>query len=98
MLWVASESEATKISAMDLTVTRQQYDAVRNAKHLPTCSRTARQGEQTAAATCMHLTYEEATALERAVVWNVHTESGQRDTGVAGVRRASARDLDSSGI
>jgi hypothetical protein len=62
---------------MDLTVTSEQYDAVRNAKHLPdvlqkvldTASKQANRGGRV-----LHLTYEEATALNELAAWNVHTD------------------------
>lgn len=61
---------------MDLTVTRQQYDAVRNAKHLPdvlknVLDKARRQGN----GHVLHLTYEEATALNELAAWNVHTDA-----------------------
>ena len=60
---------------MDLTVTRQQYDAVRNAQHLPDVLKnvldTAR---KSANGHVLHLTYEEATALNELAAWNVHTD------------------------
>jgi hypothetical protein len=61
---------------MDLTVTRQQFDAIRNAKHLPDVLKQVLDG-----ATCnanghvLHLTYEEATALNELASWNVHTDA-----------------------
>ncbi len=49
---------------MDLTVTRQQYDAVRNAKHLPDVLKNALdKASKNASGHVLHLTYEEATAL-----------------------------------
>jgi hypothetical protein len=61
---------------MDLTVTRQQYDAVRSAKHLPDVLKnvldTAR---KSANGHVLHLTYEEATALNELAAWNVHTDA-----------------------
>jgi len=60
---------------MDLTVTRQQYDAVRNAKHLPTCFKhVLDKAKKNANDHVLHLTYEEATALNELAAWNVHTD------------------------
>jgi len=59
---------------MDLTVTRQQYDAVRNAKHLPdVLKKVLDQASKQANGHVLHLTYEEATALNELAAWNVHT-------------------------
>ena len=63
---------------MDLIVTSQQYDAVRTAKHLPDvlkkvldrASKQAKDGGHV-----LHLTYEEATALNELAAWNVHTDA-----------------------
>src|SRR5207249_3761798 len=61
---------------MDLAVTRAQYDAVRAAKHLPDV---LKQALAKAAANgdgyTLHLTYEEATALNELCSWNVHTDA-----------------------
>ena len=65
---------------MDLAVSRAQFDAVRNAKHLPDvlkgvldAARPAGEGGR-----LLHLTYEEATALQELCAWNVHTnEAGE---------------------
>ena len=60
---------------MDLTVTRQQYDAVRNAKHLPDVLKKALdKANKHANGYMLHLTYEEATALNELSSWNVHTD------------------------
>jgi hypothetical protein len=63
---------------MDLNVTRQQYDAVRNAKHLPDVLKKVLDGaKRDGNGHVLHLTYEEATALNELCSWNVHTdESG----------------------
>ena len=60
---------------MDLTVTSQQYDAVRGAKHLPDVLKKVldQAGKQTNGY-ILHLTYEEATALNELAAWNVHTD------------------------
>jgi len=61
---------------MDLTVTRQQYDAVRNAKHLPDVLKNVLDKARTSAnGHVLHLTYEEATALNELAAWNVHTDA-----------------------
>jgi hypothetical protein len=60
---------------MDLTVTREQYDAIRNAKHLPDVLKKVLATAGTAAnGHVLHLTYEEATALNELAAWNVHTD------------------------
>jgi hypothetical protein len=60
---------------MDLTVTRQQYDAVRNAKHLPdVLKKVLDKANKQANGYVLHLTYEEATALNELSSWNVHTD------------------------
>lgn len=61
---------------MDLTVTSQQYDAVRNAQHLPdvlkkVLDKASKQGN----GHVLRLTYEEATALNELAAWNVHTDA-----------------------
>jgi hypothetical protein len=63
---------------MDLHVTRQQYDAIRNAKHLPDVLKQVLAGaKRDGNGHVLHLTYEEATALNELCSWNVHTdESG----------------------
>lgn len=61
---------------MDLTVTSQQYDAVRNAKHLPDVLRKVLDtASQHPNGHVLHLTYEEATALNELAAWNVHTDA-----------------------
>jgi hypothetical protein len=60
---------------MDLTVTREQYDAIRNAKHLPDVLKQVLEKAKNAAnGHVLHLTYEEATALNELASWNVHTD------------------------
>lgn len=63
---------------MDLNVTRQQYDAIRSAKHLPDVLKNVLDGaKRDGTGHVLHLTYEEATALNELCSWNVHTdESG----------------------
>ena len=61
---------------MDLTVTRQQYDAVRGAKHLPDVLKNVLDKSKTNSdGYLLHLTYEEATALNELASWNVHTDA-----------------------
>lgn len=63
---------------MDLAITRAQLDAVRNAKHLPdVLRRVLDDAKPSADGAVLHLTYEEATALQELAAWNVHTD----DTG-----------------
>ena len=59
---------------MDLRITKEQFDAVEFAKHLPdvlqrVLDRATRAGD----GYVLHLTYEEATALNELASWNVHT-------------------------
>ncbi len=60
---------------MDLAISRSQYDAVRNAKHLPDVLKRALDGAKPAGdgGQLLHLSYEEATALQELCEWNVHT-------------------------
>ena len=63
---------------MDLTVTRSQYDAVRGARHLPDVLKKVLDGATRSSAGdgyVLHLTYEEATALNELCAWNVHTDA-----------------------
>mgnify|MGYP001558464215 CR=1 FL=1 len=61
---------------MDLSVTRQQYDAIRGAKHLPDVLRKVLEGaKRDGDGHVLHLTYEEATALNELCSWNVHTDA-----------------------
>ena len=61
---------------MDLSVTRQQYDAIRGAKHLPDVLRKVLDGaKRDGDGHVLHLTYEEATALNELCSWNVHTDA-----------------------
>ncbi|HEX4574870.1 MAG TPA: hypothetical protein VH158_07050 [Gemmatimonadales bacterium] len=61
---------------MDLTVSRAQFDAVGGARHLPDVLRKALTGAtRTADGYVLHLTYEEATALNELCAWNVHTDA-----------------------
>jgi hypothetical protein len=60
---------------MDLTVTSEQYAAIRNAKHLPDVLRKVLdKASRQADGHVLHLTYEEATALNELAAWNVHTD------------------------
>lgn len=61
---------------MDLPVTSQQYDAVRNAKHLPDVLRKVLDDAQRRdGGYVLRLTYEEATALNELCSWNVRTDA-----------------------
>jgi hypothetical protein len=61
---------------MDLTVTSQQYDAVRTAKHLPdVLKKVLDKAAKQANGYVLHLTYEEATALNELAAWNVHSDA-----------------------
>ena len=60
---------------MDLTVTRQQFDAIRTAKHLPdVLKKVLDKATKASNGHVLHLTYEEATALNELASWNVHTD------------------------
>ena len=75
-LWVASGYRGTQDYRMDLTVTRQQYEAVRNVKHLPdVLKKVLDKAKQNADGHVLHLTYEEATALNELAAWNVHSDA-----------------------
>ena len=66
---------------MDLVVTRQQYDAVRNVQHLPdVLKKVLDKATKNASGHVLHLTYEEATALNELAAWNVHTGSDGKVT------------------
>ena len=61
---------------MDLPITRAQLDAVRAAQHLPDVLRRVLDGATASGdGAVLHLTYEEATALQELAAWNVHTDS-----------------------
>jgi hypothetical protein len=61
---------------MDLPVTRQQYDAVRGAQHLPdVLKQVLDRATPHNDGRLLHLTYEEATALNELCSWNVHTDA-----------------------
>jgi hypothetical protein len=65
---------------MDLTVSRAQYDAVRGVRHLPDVLKQVLEGatrsrEGGVDGYVLHLTYEEATALNELSAWNVHTDA-----------------------
>ncbi len=61
---------------MDLPVTAQQFDAIRTAKHLPdVLAGVLQQASPNGDGRMLHLTYEEATALQELCAWNVHTDA-----------------------
>lgn len=60
---------------MDLTVTRQQFDAIRTAHHLPdVLKKVLDKATNASNGHVLHLTYEEATALNELASWNVHSD------------------------
>ena len=66
---------------MDLTVTRQQYEAVRGAKHLPdVLKKVLDKAKKNGDGYVLHLTYEEATALNELAAWNVHSDAAGKVT------------------
>src|SRR2546428_9535670 len=61
---------------MELTITRAQGDAVRGAKHLPdVLKRVIDAARPSGDGLVLHLTYEEATALQELCAWNVHMDA-----------------------
>lgn len=61
---------------MDLAISRAQLDAVRNAQHLPDVLRRVLDAASPSGdGAVLHLTYEEATALQELAAWNVHTDA-----------------------
>ena len=61
---------------MDLAVTREQLDAVRGVRHLPDVLKKVLDGARRSGdGYVLHLTYEEATALNELCAWNVHTDA-----------------------
>jgi hypothetical protein len=66
---------------MDLPITRAQFDAVKNAKHLPDVLKAVlERAAPNGAGYVLHLTYEEATALNELCSWNVHTDTHGKTT------------------
>ena len=60
---------------VDLAVSRQQFEAVKDANHLPdVLKRVLGAARPTSDGYVLHLTYEEATALNELCAWNVHTD------------------------
>ncbi len=60
---------------MDLTVSRPQLAAIQAAKHLPdVLARVLDAARPAGHGYVLHLTYEEATALQELCAWNVHTD------------------------
>ncbi|HET7790916.1 MAG TPA: hypothetical protein VFK78_08985 [Gemmatimonadales bacterium] len=60
---------------MDLKLSQAQFDAVKGAKHLPDVLKgVLDRARADAGALVLHLTYEEATALNELCSWNVHTD------------------------
>ena len=59
---------------MDLRITKDQFDAVEFVKHLPdVLQRVLDKATRADGGYVLHLTYEEATALNELASWNVHT-------------------------
>lgn len=66
---------------MDLAITRAQKDAVLAAKHLPdVLKRVLDAAKRQGPDFVLHLTYEEATALNELCSWNVHTDAAGQVT------------------
>ena len=60
---------------MDLAITRAQFEAVRTTTHLPdVLKRVLDAARPNGEGLLLHLTYEEATALQELCAWNVHTD------------------------
>jgi hypothetical protein len=64
---------------MELAITREQFEAVRGAKHLPdVLKRVLDAAQPSGDGRLLHLTYEEATALQELAAWSVHmNEAGE---------------------
>jgi hypothetical protein len=61
---------------VDLRITKEQFDAIEFAKHLPdVLQRALDQATRAPDGYVLHLSYEEATALNELCSWNVHTGS-----------------------
>jgi hypothetical protein len=63
---------------MHLSVTSQQFDAIRGAQHLPDVLKQVLEKSKpdgSGGGRVLHLTYEEATALNELCSWNVHTDA-----------------------
>lgn len=61
---------------MDLAVTPEQLAAVRGARHLPDVLKKVLAGAQRSGdGYLLHLSYEEATALNELCAWNVHSDA-----------------------
>lgn len=63
---------------MDLAVTREQFEAVRGARHVPDVLKNVMDSAKPSGdgeGYILHLTYEEATALNELCAWNVHTDA-----------------------
>jgi len=67
---------------------------VRNAKHLPDVRKhVLDKASNNANGHVLHLTYEEATALNELAAWNVHTDAdGNVTPGISAVRRSGTGD------
>lgn len=66
---------------MELPVTQQQFDAITNAKHLPdVIKKVLDTAKRAGDRHVLHLSYEEAVALNELCSWNVHMDSGGQVT------------------
>ncbi len=60
---------------MDLAITRPQFDAIGRAQHLPDVLKAVLEHAKSSSdGVVLHLTYEEATALQELCAWNVHMD------------------------
>jgi len=61
---------------MDLAITRAQFDAIGRAQHLPDVLKAVLEAAKPSGdGVVLHLTYEEATALQELCAWNVHMDA-----------------------
>lgn len=66
---------------MDLPLTTEQFDAIRHATHLPdVLKQVLANARADGSGRVLHLTYEEAVALNELCSWNVHTDGEGRVT------------------
>lgn len=66
---------------MDLAITRAQRDAVLGAQHLPdVLKQVLDRATPSGDGFVLHMTYEEATALNELASWNVHTDAAGQVT------------------
>ena len=66
---------------MDLPISSAQFDAIRTAPHLPDVLKQVLANARAAGnGRVLHLTYEEAVALNELCSWNVHTDGAGQVT------------------